>query len=190
MSTLWISPENDPNSRQHVSALDDISRRLNDAHIRFERWTADRELKADATQDEILKIYDRSLQRIKSEIGFASADVISLHPALPNTDEIRRKFLNEHIHTEDEARFFVDGRGLFYIHFSPHVYILLCEKGDFINIPAGTKHWFDMGPQPLLKCIRTFNNPEGWVADFTGSDIASGFPRFEQLITQDHAVIS
>jgi 1,2-dihydroxy-3-keto-5-methylthiopentene dioxygenase len=27
--------------------------------------------------------------------------------------------------------------------------------------------------------IRLFNNPEGWVANFTGEDIAGRFPRLE-----------
>jgi 1,2-dihydroxy-3-keto-5-methylthiopentene dioxygenase len=35
-----------------------------------------------------------------------------------------------------------------------------------------------MGPQPDFKCIRLFTSPDGWVANFTGSDIASRFPRF------------
>jgi 1,2-dihydroxy-3-keto-5-methylthiopentene dioxygenase len=30
--------------------------------------------------------------------------------------------------------------------------------------------------------IRTFTTPEGWVADFTGSEIASHFPRYDSLV--------
>jgi 1,2-dihydroxy-3-keto-5-methylthiopentene dioxygenase len=36
-----------------------------------------------------------------------------------------------------------------------------------------------MGPNPHLACIRIFTNPEGWVAQFTGSDIAGRFPMLE-----------
>jgi 1,2-dihydroxy-3-keto-5-methylthiopentene dioxygenase len=33
-----------------------------------------------------------------------------------------------------------------------------------------------MGSQPRFTALRFFNNPDGWVAQFTGSDIASHFP--------------
>jgi 1,2-dihydroxy-3-keto-5-methylthiopentene dioxygenase len=33
-----------------------------------------------------------------------------------------------------------------------------------------------MGPNPTFTAIRMFNNPEGWVAQFTGDKIAADFP--------------
>ena len=92
---------------------------------------------------------------------------------------MRQKFLAEHTHSEDEVRFFVDGHGLFSLHVAAEVYEVLCEKGDLISVPANTKHWFDMGPNPRFVAIRFFNNPEGWVAQFTGSDIADRFNRLD-----------
>ena len=53
---------------------------------------------------------------------------------------------------------------------------LKSEKDDLISVPANTKHWFDMGPNPTFTAIRLFNNPEGWVAKFSGDDIGSRFP--------------
>ena len=53
---------------------------------------------------------------------------------------------------------------------------MLCQKNDLISVPNGTRHWFDMGPEPKFTCIRLFTNPEGWVANFTGEDIASRLP--------------
>jgi 1,2-dihydroxy-3-keto-5-methylthiopentene dioxygenase len=56
---------------------------------------------------------------------------------------------------------------------------MLCEKDDLISVPANTPHWFDMGPNPSFTAIRLFNNPEGWVAQFTGDRIAGRFPLLE-----------
>jgi len=70
----------------------------------------------------------------------------------------------------------VRGHGLFVIHANDKVYSVLCEKDDLISVPANTKHWFDMGPNPTFTAIRLFNNPEGWVANFTGNSIADDFP--------------
>lgn len=181
MSLLRIFPEDDPNRFSDFTSLEEIASQLRPVGIQFDRWIADRDLKQDATQMEILAAYDGPVSKLMKDCGFASADVISVHTAMPNHPELRQKFINEHTHDEDEARFFVDGCGIFYIHTNERVYAVLCERGDFIDVPARTKHWFDMGPKPFLKAIRTFTTPEGWVAAFTGSDIASRFPRFEAM---------
>ena len=112
-----------------------------------------------------------------AENGYQSWDVISLRADNPQKDALREKFLNEHTHGEDEVRFFVEGAGLFCLHIGDEVYQVLCEKNDLISVPAGTPHWFDMGSEPNFTAIRIFDNPEGWVAKFTGSEIAAGFPR-------------
>ena len=106
-------------------------------------------------------------------------DVVSLAPDNPDKDAFRQKFLDEHTHSEDEVRFFVDGSGLFTLHIDDGVYEVLCEKGELIGVPANTRHWFDMGPNPSFVAIRFFNNPEGWVARYTNSDIASRFHRLD-----------
>ena len=54
---------------------------------------------------------------------------------------------------------------------------MLCEKNDLISVPAHTPHWFDMGSEPNFTAIRIFDNPEGWIAQFIGDDIASAYPR-------------
>jgi len=54
---------------------------------------------------------------------------------------------------------------------------VLCERGDLIGVPDGTRHWFDMSESPYFIAIRLFTNPAGWVANFTGSDIAERFSR-------------
>ncbi len=100
-----------------------------------------------------------------------------MQPDHPNKEALRKKFLDEHTHSEDEVRFFVEGQGLFCIHKAGQVFLVLCEKGDLISVPEGTPHWFDMGSEPRFTAIRLFTHTEGWVARMTGNDIASRFPR-------------
>jgi 1,2-dihydroxy-3-keto-5-methylthiopentene dioxygenase len=145
---------------------------------RFERWQASEPLTADAAADEVIEAYRESIDRLMQEYGFQSVDVISLTPDHPDKEALRKKFLSEHTHSDFEVRFFVHGRGLFYIHGGDKVYAVLCEQGDLISVPAGTPHWFDMGPRPDFKCIRLFTTPDGWAADYTGDAIADRFPRF------------
>lgn len=179
MSVLRVYREDDPGRAEEYTAFEDIARVAAGAQIQVERWSAERTLPAGATPSEVLEAYAGAVKRLSEECGFATADVISISPDTPNHPEIRRKFLDEHTHSEDEARFFVEGRGLFCIHQGDRVLSFLMEKGDLIRVPAGTRHWFDMGPTPSFTCIRWFTDPRGWVAELTGSDIASRFPRLE-----------
>jgi 1,2-dihydroxy-3-keto-5-methylthiopentene dioxygenase len=90
---------------------------------------------------------------------------------------MRAIFLSEHRHAEDEIRYFVEGAGLFTLRERGRVYAVRCEANDLICVPAGMRHWFDMGPRPHFTAMRFFRTPEGWVGDFTGDPIADRFPR-------------
>lgn len=158
-----------------------ISTVLDELGVRFERWQADSPLSEDAAQEEVLDVYKADVERLTQEYGFQSVDVVSLRPDNPDKDAFRQKFLSEHTHSDFEVRFFVDGSGLFYLHVGDKVYLVLCEQGDLISVPANTTHWFDMGASPDFKCIRLFVIPDGWVGEFTGSDIASRFPSFDDF---------
>ena len=156
--------------------IDKIQQRLADVGVRIERWHAGFPIDADTDTQQILTAYAADIDKLKTEEGYQTVDVISMHPAHPDKDAFRQKFLSEHIHTEDEVRFFVNGKGLFCLHIGDHVYQILCEKEDLISVPANTPHWFDMGSAPEFTAIRLFNNQEGWVAHFTGDDIATRYP--------------
>lgn len=164
---------------------DAITRELDRVGVLFERWPASHPLPADATPEQIGEAYAEDIERLQQQFGYATWDVIGLHPAHPDKAAMRAKFLDEHTHSEDEVRFFVDGAGLFTLHIGDKVYATLCEASDLISVPAGTRHWFDMGEQPHFKAIRIFNNQEGWVANFTGTQIAAGFRSSgEQMLGQ------
>lgn len=158
---------------------DDIARELAAAGVRFEQWQADQPIVPGASQDEVIAAYRNDIDRLMREEGYRSVDVISLKPDHPERAAFRGKFLNEHTHSEDEVRFFVAGAGQFTLHIDDKVYEVLCEAGDLIGVPDRTRHWFDMSESPYFVAIRLFTNTEGWVAEFTGEDIAEKFPRMD-----------
>lgn len=180
MSWLSVYHESIPNHPHKVlTHAEDIAATLAEVGVRFERWQASAPIAPGASQDEVIAAYRHEIDKLMTEQGYVTVDVISLDRKHPQKAELRAKFLDEHTHGEDEVRFFVAGRGLFTLHIGDHVYSVLCEKNDLISVPAGTKHWFDMGEEPHFVAIRLFNNPEGWVAQFTGDDIAKSFPGLE-----------
>jgi 1,2-dihydroxy-3-keto-5-methylthiopentene dioxygenase len=157
----------------------DIERELDKVGVRFEQWEASKPVVPGASQDEVIAAYKEDIDRLMREKGYQAVDVISLKPDNPDRATFRQKFLNEHTHSEDEVRFFVAGAGQFTLHIGEKVYEVLCEKGDLIGVPDGTRHWFDMSESPYFIAIRLFTNKEGWVANFTGEDIAEKFPRMQ-----------
>ncbi len=180
MSELRIYQETRPNKAEKVlTQFEHIRDVLAGIGVEFERWQATQELDEDASQDEVIEAYRPSIDQLMKKYGFKSVDVISLNSDHPQKDAMRDKFLHEHTHADFEVRFFVEGQGLFNLRKNGKVYAVLCQRGDLISVPANTTHWFDMGPQPVLKCIRLFSIPEGWVATFTGDKIADRFPRLE-----------
>ena len=180
MSSLTVYHESAPEQPlKLLTHAEDIASTLAELGVRFERWQASAPIAPGASPDEVLAAYAPEIQRLKDEQGYVTVDVVSLNADHPQKDELRAKFLDEHRHGEDEVRFFVAGRGLFTLHVEDHVYAVLCEKNDLISVPAGTRHWFDMGERPHFVAIRLFNNPEGWVAKFTGDGIAGRFPLLE-----------
>lgn len=139
----------------------------------FERWDTSVDLAYGADQEAILNAYKDSIAKLNKTYGFELVDTAILTPDNPNKADIRKQFYFEHTHNDFEVGFFVEGSGLFYFHVDDKVYLLLCGKGDLISVPAMINHWFDMGENPDFKLIRFFPTEDGWVANKSGSDIAS-----------------
>ena len=181
MSRLRIFADDMPDAPEFESRdAEAIARELARIGVTFERWQARQPIAAGASPDEVIAAYKADIDRITAERGFTTVDVISIAPDNPKRAELRAKFLDEHFHKEDEVRFFVAGSGLFTLHVGDKVYEIECVKDDLIAVPDGTTHWFDMGEEPEFVAIRFFQQPDGWIGHFTGTDIAQRFPRYEK----------
>lgn len=184
MTVLTVYPEQAPQQGKRYTDFVDIHQQLAAINVQIERWTANAPLVADADQADVIAAYADSVERLQQQYGFQSVDVVKLTADNPDKAAFRQKFLSEHTHDDFEVRFFVEGRGLFYLHVDDQVFAILCEQGDLISVPGNTTHWFDMGENPHFTCIRLFTKPDGWVADFTGSDIATTFPTLDQYVAE------
>ena len=180
MSRLRIFQEADPTT-PHLETRDHaaMAAELANIGVRFEQWEAAQPIAPGASSEAVFAAYRNDIDRLIAENGFKTVDVVSISPDNPDRAMMRMKFLDEHFHKEDEVRFFVAGAGQFTLHVADKVYEILCEAGDLVGVPDGTRHWFDMGASPHFVAIRFFTEPDGWVGHFTGTDIAQRFPRYE-----------
>lgn len=169
-----------PEKNIEIRNAEEIRAFFKERGVFFDQWTCDVVFDDTATQEEILAAYSKDLTPFMEQGGYQTADVISINKLTENYEAIRAKFLSEHTHSEDEIRFFVDGQGLFWFNIETEpVFNLLCEKGDLISVPAGTKHWFDAGEtNPFVKAIRIFIDMSGWVPHYTESKLEQKFADF------------
>jgi 1,2-dihydroxy-3-keto-5-methylthiopentene dioxygenase len=183
--TVWAD-DNPAEPEITTEDYDQIATLLKELDVRFERWELVK-LGAAPTHEEVLVAYRDRIDEVNRREGYQLVDVVQLHPSddssWPRTAAgARAKFRNEHTHDDDEDRFFVAGSGVFYLHVKGKVHAVLCEAGDLLSVPANTTHWFDMGANPEFVSVRFFHADDGWVGNFTGSEISAAFPTYDQII--------
>jgi len=167
------------------SDIDAVAGYLAEDGVRFEQWQLRSQSEEEdrlCRDDEILNRYHVDIEALKNERDYKFVDVISLTKTDRFASARRNHFLSEHAHTEDEVRLFLSGTVLIYLHINARIHILQCERGDFLTIPKGVKHWLDMGPAPEYSCIRWFNSEEGLKNQLTGSCVAESAPRWETIL--------
>ena len=139
--------------------------------IGFEQWDVSRlgDAPEDTTeQAHILETFAPEIERLKAAHGYAAADVIALSPETPNLETVLGKFDREHLHSEDEVRFVVKGRGVFTIHNDADdvVFDVEVHAGDLLVVPDGTWHWFTLCEDRTIQCIRLFTSTQGWTPEY------------------------
>ena len=144
--------------------------------ICYEQWEVAGRIGPEATDEEILDAYAPEIERLKEQGGYVTADVINVNPQTPGLDAMLAKFSKEHTHTEDEVRFTVRGGGIFHVHPKDGpVFAVQVESGDLINVPKGTKHWFDLCEDRSIRCIRLFEDPSGWTPHYVDSPVHESY---------------
>ena len=162
MARVFVHDEN-----RDIADPAEIAAYLKPHGIWYEKWDVEGRISPEASNDDVLREYAPEIERLKQSGGYVTADVISVSPETPNLDAMLNKFNKEHTHSEDEVRFTVKGRGVFHIHPDEGpVFGIQVEAGDLINVPAGTRHWFDLCNDRTIRCIRLFLDPAGWAPHY------------------------
>ncbi|MCB9640436.1 MAG: acireductone dioxygenase [Myxococcales bacterium] len=144
--------------------------------IWYRRFEGSDQLPEDANEEQILEAYREPIEELKRKGGYVTADVINVKPTTPGIEAMLAKFSREHWHDEDEVRFIVHGSGVFHVHPKEGpVFSIEMFKGDMINVPKGTLHWFDLCKERTIRAIRLFLDPAGWTPHYTESGIDQGY---------------
>ena len=156
-----------PDSNRSITDPVEINGFLAPFGIRYEKWDVEGRIGSAATDEEILNAYRPEIERLKAEGGYVTADVINVQSDTPGLDEMLAKFDKEHTHSEDGVRFTVEGSGVFHIHPDEGpVFSVTVEAGDLMNVPNGTRHWFNLCSSRRIRCIRLFEDMSGWTPHY------------------------
>lgn len=166
-----------PTQKRRIEGEAAVAEFLKAYGIQYERWPLEDRCNPDASNEDILAAYTPEIDRLKATGGFVTADVINVTPETPGLEAMIAKFNKEHIHTEDEVRFIVKGRGLFHIHPKDgrDVFSIEMNAGDWISVPAGTKHWFDFCQERTIRAIRLFQDKAGWTPHYVDAGVHDAY---------------
>jgi 1,2-dihydroxy-3-keto-5-methylthiopentene dioxygenase len=165
-----------PEQDREITEVQQIRDFLKPFGIWYENWDLESRVSPEATNEEILAAYEPEIERLKASGGFVTADVINVTKETPGLDAMLQKFNKEHTHSEDEVRFVVKGSGVFHIH--PEggpVFAVTVEAGDLINVPNGTKHWFNLCDDRTIRCIRLFEDQSGWTPHYVDAPVHENY---------------
>jgi 1,2-dihydroxy-3-keto-5-methylthiopentene dioxygenase len=160
--------------------IDDIDRELVSLNIQLQRWPVGdqpqllpllaQEQLNEHEKDLVLHQLDRYFQQLQAR-GYQSCDLMVLHPALPDLDKSMAKFHRAHTHAEDEVRYVIAGEGVFgFVRPDGSQVELTVQAEEYIQIPAGTEHWFHLTASCAIKAVRYFRDTPGWTPQYTATD--------------------
>jgi len=171
-----------PQIDQTIEGESEVRIALAGLGIDYERWDLSR-VAADAPAESVLEAYAEEINELKRRGGYQTADVIDVHPETPGLDDMLARFDKEHTHSEDEVRFILAGRGVFFLRIRnrlrDHLPDPIGEKvvsieihpGDLLRVPCGTTHWFTLCEDRRIRAIRWFQDTTGWTPHYTGTGI-------------------
>ncbi|HWG20818.1 MAG TPA: cupin domain-containing protein [Terracidiphilus sp.] len=163
-----------PDANTAIAAEPEIRSALAAIGIDYERWSLDR-VPPDSSAGEVLAAYAQEIDAMKHRGGYVTADVIDVNPQTPNLDAMLARFDKEHTHDEDEVRFILAGRGIFFLHIGGRVASVEVGPGDMLRVPRNTTHWFTLCEDRRIRAIRWFQDTAGWTPHYTGSGVDKGY---------------
>lgn len=132
-------------------------------------------------------IIDGTLDKIKKERGYTYEDeLVCSKECLANYDEKLKIFYTEHLHTDEEIRFCIEGSGYFDVRDKNDRWIRIeIGPGDMVVLPSGIYHRFTLDKNNYTKVKRLFIGQPVWTAINRPADELDCRKRYVEKIRQE-----
>ncbi|WP_264309793.1 oxidase [Pseudomonas putida] len=156
---------------------DDIAATLAEQGVRFVHRPLELRVRPGSAADEVMAACRGYLDQLMTGHGSAAFAVLNREGVDPAQVDVR----DEHVHDAEEVFAVVSGRAQVGLRLGQFVYSVLCEKGDQLVVPAGTRRWVELGETPFCLALRLFGSEQGMQARFTGDETARAFLGIDEL---------
>ncbi|XP_052152139.1 acireductone dioxygenase 3 isoform X2 [Oryza glaberrima] len=97
--------------------------------------------------------HDENLKTMREQRGYLHMDIVELTPEkMPNYEVMIKRFFEEHLHTDEEVRYCLDGSGYFDVRDENDKWVRVSvRKGPLIVVPAGIYHRFTLDTNNYIK---------------------------------------
>jgi 1,2-dihydroxy-3-keto-5-methylthiopentene dioxygenase len=156
---------------------DDIAATLAEQGVRFSHSPLELRVRPGSSQADVLDACREHLDQLMTAQGSAAFTLLNRDGLEPTQVDVR----DEHVHDSDEVFAVVTGRAQVGLRLGEYVYAVLCEKGDQLVMPAGTRRWVELGDSPFCLALRLYGSEQGVEPRFTGDVSARAFLGIDEL---------
>ncbi|MFK0093462.1 oxidase [Pseudomonas sp. NPDC090592] len=156
---------------------DDIAATLAEQGVRFVHTDTGLSVRPGTAQEQVLETCREYLDQLMTSHGSKAFVLLNREGDDPVQADVR----DEHVHDADEVFAVVSGRAQVGLRLGDWVFSLLCEKGDRLVLPAGTRRWVELGDKPFCLALRLYGSEQGVQARFTGDVTARAFLGIDEL---------
>ncbi|MBV4493318.1 oxidase [Pseudomonas oryzicola] len=156
---------------------DDLAATLAEQGVVFAHAEHGLRVRPGTAEEEVLCACREHLDQLMTAHGSKAFVVLNRDGADPAQVDLR----DEHVHDADEVFAVISGRAQVGLRSGDWVYSLLCEKGDQLVVPAGTRRWVELGDTPFCLALRLYASEKGVQPRFTGDESARAFLGIDEL---------
>jgi len=178
MSILCVFQPSSPGLPNKVlTHHDDIAATLAEQGVRLSHSSLALRARPGSSEADVLDACREYLDQLMTAQGSAAFTLLNRDGLDPTQVDVR----DEHIHGSDELFAVVAGRAQVGLRLGEYVYTVLCEKGDKLIVPAGTRRWIELGDNPFCLALRLFADEQGMEPRFTGDASARAYLGIDEL---------
>jgi 1,2-dihydroxy-3-keto-5-methylthiopentene dioxygenase len=116
----------------------------------------------------ILELHESLFEFLKRERCYLWSDLLNVHPGSPHLQPLMATYNRYHVHTAAEALYVLAGGAIFgFVRPDGSQVQLLVQPQDYLHISAGVEHGFSLDASLQFKAVRYFTTVEGWVPQYT-----------------------